>query len=322
MAGLFRHQGLVLVDPSDTQLKRMAQGLFLREIRERSPVSSAVIEQTQKLVKAGYKPQIDIRPGYLTLFHQDPARESITITDGGFEVRSTGRSFTTGELATLFEKDPDLFTPNAVLRPLFQDTLFPTLAAVLGPAEVAYFCQLTLAYERMGVPMPVVFPRSSLTLVDARMARLQKRFAIGLKELLSRGEHVIDDILAKEIPVSLLARLRVGKTTVGDTWRGIVQEIDALDPTLHRTVELGSARALLQFDFIEKKIAKAARKKNGILRGQVDKLVASLAPRGGLQERTLCALPLLARYGSGILDTAAEAIDPFASEHREVVIEQ
>ena len=220
------------------------------------------------------------------------------------------------------QDSPDLFTPNAVLRPLFQDTLFPTLAAVLGPAEVAYFCQLTLAYQRMGIPMPIVFPRSSLTLVDPRMARLRKRFDIGLHDLLVRGEHIVDDILAREIPGSLLTRLRDGRASVSATWQGIVGDIDALDPTLHRTAELGSARALLQFDFIEKKIAKAARKKNAILRGQVGRLVASLAPRGGLQERTLCALPFLSRYGTGILQTAADGMDPFAAGHREVVIEQ
>jgi bacillithiol biosynthesis cysteine-adding enzyme BshC len=322
MAGLFREQGLVIVDPSDTRLKRMAHGLFSREIREKSPVSGAVIEQTERLIKAGYKPQIDIRPGYLTLFHQDPAREAITVSDRGFELRSSGKTFTTDELAALLQENPDAFTPNAVLRPLFQDTLFPTLAVVLGPAEVAYFCQLTLAYERMGIPMPIVFPRSSLTLVDPRMARLLKRFNIGLRDLLARGEHIVDDILAREIPGSLLTRLRDGRASVRATWQGIVEDIDALDPTLHRTAELGSARALLQFDFIEKKIAKAARKKNAILRGQVGKLVASLAPRGGLQERTLCVLPFLSRYGTGILQTAADGMDPFAADHREVVIDQ
>jgi uncharacterized protein YllA (UPF0747 family) len=76
-----------------------------------------------------------------------------------------------------------------------------------------------------------------------------------------------------------------------------------------------------QLDFMDKKIAQASRKKNGILRGQVERLAAALAPRGGLQERTLCALPFLGRYGRRILSLAAGAIDPFAPEHRMLVIE-
>jgi len=100
-----------------------------------------------------------------------------------------------------------------------------------------------------------------------------------------------------------------------------VAEIDALDPTLHRTALVGSARTMRQFDFMEKKIAQAARKKNEVLRGQVGRLTAAMAPHGGLQERTLCVVPFLAQYGRQILSAAAAAVDPFAPEHRALVVE-
>jgi bacillithiol biosynthesis cysteine-adding enzyme BshC len=322
MTSLFREQGLILVDPSDVRLKRMAHALFDREIREKSPVSAAVMEQTDRMIKAGYAPQIELRDGFLTLFHQDPAREAITIRKNGFELKSTGKSFTTEGLAALLERSPESFTPNAVLRPLYQDTLFPTLAAVLGPSEIAYFSQLTLAYERMGIPMPIVFPRSSLTLVEPKMEKLMEKLGVGLRDILMRGEHVIDDILKRGIPQSLTARIGDGRVSSLESWKGIIGEIDLLDPTLHRTAELGSARALRQFDFMERKIAQAARRKNGMLRGQVDRLVAALAPRNGLQERTLTALPFLARFGKRVLLQAAASIDPFAPEHRGLVVDQ
>ena len=84
---------------------------------------------------------------------------------------------------------------------------------------------------------------------------------------------------------------------------------------------IGASRAAHQLDFVEKKIAQAARKKNGILRGQVERLAASLAPLGGLQERTLCITPFLARYGRRIITLASDAIDPFAPEHRTLAVE-
>ena len=322
MTNLFGEQGLVLVDPSDVRLKRMAHSLFDREIRENSPVSAAVMTQTRRMIEAGYAPQIELREGFLTLFHQDPARQAIAIRKNGFELKSTGKTFTTEELAALLQRSPESFTPNAVLRPLYQDTLFPTLAAVLGPSEIAYFSQLTLAYEKMGILMPIVFPRSSLTLVEPKMEKLMSKLGVGLRDLLLRGERIIDDILKRELPESLTARISEGRASMTKTWKTIIEEIDTLDPTLHRTAELGSGRALRQFDFMEKKIAQAARKKNGILRGQVERLVAALAPRNGLQERTLTALPFLARYGKRILTEAAEGIDPFAPEHRGLVVDQ
>jgi bacillithiol synthase len=321
MARVFREWGLVLADPSDARLKRIAQPLFEREIRDGSPVSTAVMEQTLRVRAAGYPPQIELRPGYLTLFHQDPAREAITVDGDRLALKTSGRRFTRAELAGLLRDDPDAFTPNAVLRPLFQDTLFPTLAVVLGPAEIAYFSQLTLAYAAMDIPMPLIVPRASLTLVEEKMEGLRARLDVGLPRLLERGERVIDDILSRRVPESLAARVAEGRTRVADAWRGIVAEIDSLDPTLHRTAVLGSSRSLGQLDFMERKILKAARRRDELLRTQVRKLASSLAPRGGLQERTLCAPPLLARQGPGLLARAFEAIDPFAAEHRVLVVE-
>ncbi len=321
MTRLFRGTGLVLVDPSDARLKRLALPLFEREIAEKSPVSTAALEQTERLEKAGFHAQIELRPGFLTLFHQSPGRDAIVITPEGFQLKTAGRRFSPSELTGMLQSDPDAFTPNALLRPLFQDAVFPTLAAVLGPSEIAYWTQLTLAYERMGIPMPIMMPRSSFTLVEEKIERLRSRLGVTLVQALRRGEHLIDDILKKEIPASLTTRIGHGRAAVEEAWRGVVDEIDSLDPTLHRTSELGRSRALWQFDFMEKKIAQAGRKKNVILRGKVERLVASLAPRGGLQERTLCALPFLARHGKRIVSQVISCTDPFAPEHRVIGVE-
>ena len=211
MASLFRDQGLVLVDPSDVRLKRVAMPLFEREITEKSPVSRAVIEQTRLLVTAGYSPQIELREGMLTLFHQNPSRNAIAVKESGFELRSDTRKFSNGDLAALLSESPEQFTPNAVLRPLYQDSLFPTLAVVLGPSEIAYFSQLPLAYKGMGIPMPVVFPRASLTLVEPRMQRLLSKFDLTLRDVISRGERVIDDIVRRQIPRELFDRISAGR---------------------------------------------------------------------------------------------------------------
>jgi bacillithiol biosynthesis cysteine-adding enzyme BshC len=321
MAHLFGPLGLALVDPSEPRLKRMAQPLFDTEITDKSPVSTAVIEQTALLKKAGYDPQIDVRDGFLTLFHQDPARDAITMTPRGFELKASGRKFTPKELSSLLADSPESFTPNAVMRPLFQDTIFPSLAVVLGPSEIAYWCQLTLAYQRLNIPMPLLVPRSSVTLVEKKIDRLREKLGVDFVQVLQRGEHIIDDILRRKVPESLTRRLADGRKQVSEAWDGIVSEIDALDPTLHRTVQIAASRTAHQLDFIDKKIAQAARKKDAILRGQVERLTASLAPRGGLQERSLCIVPFLASYGSRIISQAAEGIDPFAPGHRTLAVE-
>jgi bacillithiol biosynthesis cysteine-adding enzyme BshC len=321
MARLFSGRGLLLVDPSDPRLKSMAFAVFEREIRERSPVTAAVLEQTGRLEKAGYHAQIDLRDGYLTLFHQEGSRDALMIEKNGFRLKASGRVFSADELCSLYRDRPDAFTPNAVMRPLFQDTLFPTLAVVLGPAEIAYFAQLTLAYQVMGIPMPLLFPRASLTLLDAKAEKLRGKLGVGAAEVIAQGERVIDSILRRQLPEGLSARVADARSGATGAWNAILAEIDRLDPTLHRTAEIGAGRSLRQVDFIERKIIRAARRKNDLLRRQVESLVAALAPRRGLQERTLITAPLLARHGTAVLDLAARAIDPFAAEHRVVVVE-
>jgi bacillithiol biosynthesis cysteine-adding enzyme BshC len=321
MAWLFSSKGLVLVDPSEPDLKRIALPLFEREVWEKSPVSRAMIEQTRLLERAGYAPQIELRDGMLTLFFQNPAREAIAVQDDIFELRASARRFTNGDLTALLRESPERFSPNAALRPLFQDSLFPTLAMVVGPSELAYFAQLPLAYRAMGITMPILFPRASLTLIEPRHQRLMAKHRLSLLDVISRGERIIDDIVKREIPQGLLQSLGQRRTQVTELWEDLIQQIERLDPTLRRTAELAASASRKQFDFIEKKIIQAARRKDEVLRGQVERLASSLAPRRDLQERTLTVLPFLARYGTRTLDQTMTAIEPFAPEHRGVVID-
>ncbi|MCX7039728.1 MAG: bacillithiol biosynthesis cysteine-adding enzyme BshC [Spirochaetes bacterium] len=321
MSSLFSRQGLVLVDPSDSRLKRIAFPLFRREIEERSPVSAAVRQQSARLRGAGYTTQIELREDMLTLFHQDPGREAIALVGDGAVLKTSGRSLGLRDLVGALEKDPDSFSPNAALRPLYQDTLFPTAAAVLGPSEIAYFSQLTIAYERMGIPMPILFPRASVTLVEPKIGKSLAKLGLTVGEVIGRGGALIDQLLKREIPPALTAHLADGRRHVELIWGELAREIGRLDPTLRPTAELATAASLKQFAFIEKKITQAAKRKDETLRGQVQRLLASLFPRSGLQERALNILPFLARHGMRVLEEETRAIDIFEPVHHCVEIE-
>jgi bacillithiol biosynthesis cysteine-adding enzyme BshC len=312
----------VIVDPADARLKDLARPLFRKEIEEKSPVSRAVIEQSARLAAAGYPAQIALRPDMLTLFYHNPGREAIRIDGDRYSLASGAPRFALAELDALLESDITRFSPNAALRPLYQDTLFPTLSVVLGPSELAYFSQLSLAYERMGIPMPVLFPRASLTLIEPKIKKLLDKYRISFGEVLARGERIADELAKREIPDSLVGRLKDGSRDVACIWKELTEEIDRLDPTLRRTAELASGTSMKQFEFIEKKIAQAARKKDEVLRNQVEKIVSSLYPQGALQERHLNSLPFLVRYGRDVLTRAWKGIDMFLPVHHGIEIEQ
>jgi bacillithiol biosynthesis cysteine-adding enzyme BshC len=315
MAWIFSGRGLVLVDPSDVRLKRIAGSLFRREVEERSPVSAAVLEQSARLSAAGYRPHIEVRPDMLTLFHQDPDRQAVAVGGDGFLLKGSGRKLSSAELLEILDSSPQLFSPNALLRPLYQDTLFPTLAAVLGPAELAYFSQLPAAYARLRIPMPILFPRASVTLLESKVARTMDRLGFDLGAVLTSGDGLLDAVLRKRIPADLAKALADGRAAAEGTWQGLAARITGLDPTLGPTAGIASARVLRQFQFLEAKVLRASRRREGELRAAVEKVTSALFPRGGLQERSLNAMPFLARHGMQLLDAEAAAVDIFSPVH-------
>jgi bacillithiol biosynthesis cysteine-adding enzyme BshC len=316
MQHCLREKGIVMVDPADTKMKSIAKGLFKREIAEQGPVTRAVLRQTERIRAAGYPAQLELREGMLTLFSQHPVRDAILVTQKGFQLKSSGREFTQAELLSMLDESPERFTPNAALRPLYQDTLFPTIAVVLGPSELAYYAQLTEAYEEIGIPMPVLFPRASLTLIEPKIGKLLDTHSLSFEQIVFHKDKILDVLARKEIPSSLLQGLSEGRAQVEEMWRGLAEKAGSFEPTLRPTAENTSRAIAHRFQRMEKKVVRAARRKNDVLRDQVQRILSSLYPRGGLQERSLTLPPFIARYGTGLIDIMYGRIDPFAAEHR------
>src|SRR5690606_7788927 len=116
--------------------------------------------------------------------------------DGGFVLRGSAARYSTADLLAMLEAEPERFSPGVALRPLVQDRLFPTAAYVGGPGETAYFAQLKPVYDLFGVPMPVVYPRASLTLVPDKVARILDRYGLGVADLASPSGEGQEETLA------------------------------------------------------------------------------------------------------------------------------
>ncbi|MGE5274357.1 MAG: bacillithiol biosynthesis cysteine-adding enzyme BshC [Verrucomicrobiota bacterium] len=167
LAKLFEGTGLVVVDPRDPRLRRLGMPKLEPELNFPSPTAAAALSATAKLAARGYPIQVPVRNDRLNLFSGVSERFRIRCGPAGFQVSRDGPTVTAAELRSRFRASPEEFSPNVLLRPLYQDLLFPTAAYVAGPSEVAYFAQLKPVYERFELPMPVVYPRKSFTLANA-----------------------------------------------------------------------------------------------------------------------------------------------------------
>jgi bacillithiol synthase len=180
---LFERDGLVLVDPSEPRLRRLGMPRLAAELGFPSPATEAAREATTELSARGYPVQVPLRDDRLNLFFGRSERFRLRCGAEGFRISHTSGWVDTAALRSSFHAAPEQFSPNVLLRPLYQDALFPTAAYVAGPSEIAYFAQLKPVYSRFGIPMPVVHPRLSVTLVSSRARSLLARTGLGIEDV-------------------------------------------------------------------------------------------------------------------------------------------
>jgi bacillithiol synthase len=325
LAELFAPEGLVMIDPRDPALAAQAAPVHAHALEYAEEIAAAMIARCAELERAGAAVPVHVRPGApLSFFHPDgPLGPRVRLERAGdgsgeaFAEVGGGCVHEHAALVAALRDDPRRFSTSALLRPIVQDTLLPTVAYVGGPSEVAYFAQLGPLYRAFDRALPLVVPRARFRVTDARTRRLLDRLGLAPR----------DAELSEE---ALLARLRPGGVETGEVARQL------LDPFIAAHGELagrladagpGIARALARTrGSVERAIGKLAGK---VERAQlyadaervdaVRRLRAMLAPGGAPQERTLCLAALAARVGDrAVIERVLSAIDPFDASLKEL----
>jgi bacillithiol biosynthesis cysteine-adding enzyme BshC len=308
--------GLVMVDGADPRLKRLVADVFRQELDEAPRSARSILAATESLRALGYPPQIEARTDGVNCFLLRDGRRGLTREVAGFRLRDSGQVIPTGEMLRLAQEQPESFSPNVALRPIVQDTLFPTLAYVAGPGELAYFAQLLPVYQAFNVPMPLIVPRASLTLVEPRVAQLLERFRLGLPDLTLEPEQLASRVLRGQLPPDLGTTLSKARESVEEIFRGVGDAVAVVDPTLRATVGQTSGHIQGHLDQLERKAVQALKRREAETRQHVQRLREALMPGGKPQERVLPLLPLLARYGPAVLETIRAAIDGPGWDHQ------
>jgi len=313
---LLGESGLVLADGADPRLKRLAADVFRQELEEAPRSARCILEVSESLRALGYSPQIEARPDGVNCFLLREGRRGLIRDGSGFRLRDSSQVISAGEMRRLAQEQPESFSPNVALRPIVQDSLFPTLAYVAGPGELAYFAQLRPVYQAFGVPMPLIVPRASLTLLEPRAAHFLERFHLGLPDLTLEPEQLASRVLRAHLPPDLDATLAKARKSVEEIFQGVGEAIAAVDPTLRATVGQTSGHIQGHLDQLERKAVQALKRREAETRQQVQRVRESLMPGGKPQERIFPLLPFLARYGPAVIEVIRAAIDGPGWEHQ------
>jgi bacillithiol biosynthesis cysteine-adding enzyme BshC len=329
LAAIFADEGLLFLDPRDARVAALAAPIYRRAITDASVIDELLARQEERLREAGFDCQVALRAGSpLVFFHPHGAtgpRCRLRQGDGATWRPDTGGApVSTAALLDALERDPLCFSTSALLRPIVQDALLPTVAYVGGPAELSYFAELDPLYEHFGVSPALVLPRARFRCVEAPARRALEALRLTgddiarpLPELLARAaapappgapdpEHLRRRVAAEIAPV------------VDEIAEGVV----AAEPELARAAErtrISVTRALRR---LTDRYARMLAERDGVTRQRLDRLRAALYPDGVPQERVFGWPTLAARIGAATFKRLVlhrlDEVGPFATALQEL----
>ena len=311
-------RGLVVFDSSDPAAKPLAADVFTREIERPGETVRLATEAGNALAARGYHPQVTPHEGSLALFHMNAGREPIKIAAGGFQVGGDVQS--QAALLERARRSPAEFSPNVLLRPIVQDTLFPTVCYVAGPSELAYLGQLRRVYEAFGIPMPLIQQRATATIVDSNAMRFLSKHDVQLESLRAQDEAALNELLIAQLPSSVEIAIQVAGDTIEQRMDALAKELPRIDATLEGAARSTLSRMQDDLKKLHAKIVQAAKRKDETLRRQFHHARAQVFPGGHPQEREIGFVTFLNKYGPGLVDRLLEGLPAEMGTHWVITI--
>ncbi|MFN7996131.1 MAG: bacillithiol biosynthesis cysteine-adding enzyme BshC [Bryobacteraceae bacterium] len=294
---LLAQYDLLHVDPMAPAIRELAAPAIRATLEQAPQLSTALLDRKRELEEAGYHAQVHIEDQTSLVFLLENGRR-YTLRRYGTDYLQNGRRFTTAELR---ERAAHL-SPNALLRPVVQDSILPTIAYIGGPAELAYLAQSEVIYRAILGRMPAALHRASFTLLDSRSRKLMNRYGLTLADCAHGEDHVRERIAAKLIPSTLVNSVAHTKSTVEQSVDCLVNELAGFDASLAAALGKSRKKILYQISKMEGKIGREAMARDARITQDAAYLSNLLYPHRHLQERLYSILPFLARHGMGLID--------------------
>jgi bacillithiol synthase len=297
MTKLFDGSDLILVNPLDAGLRKLATGTLHQVVRQNSEIRSALLARNRALTQAGYHEQVKIDDDFSGLFtYRGKSR---------LPVRPA-------ELSTDL-----MLSPNVLVRPAVQDAIFPTAAYVGGPAEIAYFGQAAAVYGVLGRAVPPVVPRISATLLEPRVARAMKKYEMAFTDVFRGRDFMRRQAVARVQSVDIFDRARDHISSELESLRPV---LSGADSTLEGALDTSRQKILHQVEALRTKFVNAEARRNETLERHLDTIGNALFPEKKLQERVLNITSFLVRYGVGLLPVLEEVLSLDSRSHQVVEI--
>lgn len=312
---LFGAEGLVIIDGDDATLKALFHDEVKKELTEQSN-HRFIEETTDELKKLGYKAQVN--PRTINLFYlKEQLRERIVLEEGIYKVLNTNITFGPSEILDELNAFPERFSPNAVMRPLYQEKILPNLAYVGGGGELSYWLQLNDMFADNHVFFPILLHRNSVLLLDNGSQKRLDKLGLTISEIFESA----DELIKKYLDLRTGNDIKVDdqKLVLSDVFDLLQQKASKVDKTLEPMVKAEQKKALKAIDQIATRLVRAEKNKEKIAVDQIKNLKQKLFPNNSLQERHHNLISLLLFHERAIQELCA-VLDPL--DHHFLVLSQ
>jgi len=311
MAQLFGKHGLVLVESSLPFVRELEQPMFRRVIEQNERIARLLKEAEGRLAAGGYPLQLNVEERQANLFLYENG-ERMVLERHGERFISRHAVYTREELLRLLDEDPRRFSANVVSRGLMQEHLFPTLAFIGGPGEVAYWAYYRDVFAACGLQLPIVLPRMSVTLLEGALERLLAEFGVGVEQVLTGFAEWKREWLSRQERHPLEKQFAAARDSILAVYRPLVEEVVRLDPGMRGLAEKNVKFLLEQVSFLENRLVRSLYEREEIAQSRLRRMEAVLLPDGSWQERKLSLFTFANKYGLSLVDRLVDA--PFSHD--------
>jgi len=303
------------VDPMLPAFRELAAPAIRAAVESAPDLTAGLLARNRELAAAGYHAQVHVEEHTSLVFLLEDGNR-LALRRHGREYLHNDRRLSTEELAGR----ADSLSPNALLRPVVQDSVLPSVAYIGGPAETAYLAQSEVIYRSIAGRMPVAVPRGGFTILDERSHRHMTRYGLSLTDFF-HGEDALRERMARALaPPALAETLRHTAGEVDAAVERMRRELAGFDPTLAKALDHSARKIRYQLGKIERKTGREALRRNQRAASDAAALFALVYPERHLQERFYSVLPFLARHGLDLIDRIHEAIQLECADHRLMVV--
>ncbi len=309
ISSVFSAHGLIVIDASSREFHALGADVLRQAITHAGDLNTALTERDSLLASSGYHSQVLVGPQSSLLFlidAQSKARLSLKrISDTEWQAGKA--HYTTDELLAILETSPERLSPNALLRPVFQDNLLPTSAYIGGPAEIAYFAQTQVLYERILGRTTPILPRLSATLIEPSIAKVMADQGISLNDLFEyTPEELAQRLGARSMPVEGKRKLAAAGNALENELEALTTWMRSLDASLGRSADVAASKMRYQMNRLRRLGANFQLQRDQSLKRHVEAVYLNLFPNQHPQERLLGAAWFLSRYGESLPELLIE----------------